>query len=263
LRRSEARAPVRISFAALGFAIFVIAWAIGTRGNKTSDLPTPYQSVVALFELAESGALWRHIIASVFRVGWGFGLGMAFGIPLGIALGRIPFVQWTVNPVVQALRPISAIAWLPIFTILTGSITWWEPSDVAAIGIIFLLTFLYICTATTIAVGSIERKYLRSAANFGIRGLQLIRRVIVPAALPQIVTALRLALGIAWIIIVAAEMLGVQSGLGYAINDSRNALRFDRLVATIIVIAVIGLLLDFVFARLEQAALARRGVTGR
>ena len=245
--------------AAVGFVIFVGLWELATHGNSVGDLPSPWMTLRGLGQVAAQGVLWQNIVASVFRVAWGFCLAAAVGIPLGIALGWYPRLRATLNPLVQSLRPISPIAWLPFAVIMFGGHA--LSSDLSAIFLLFLSAFFPIVTASTSATASLDLKYIRSARNFGINGLDLFRRVILPAALPQILTGLRLALGISWVVVVAAEMLGVETGLGYQVMDSRNALRMDYVAAAMLVIAVIGLLLDTGMARLESTVLSRRGLS--
>ncbi len=247
----------------LGFALFLVLWHLGRGLPLLQRVPSPLAAVQAIIETERRGILWKAIVASVYRVGWGFFLAAAIGIPLGVALGWYAALKAVVNPVIQALRPCSPIAWLPLAVLIFGRVRFTEPSDVEAIFIIFLASFFPIVTAATSAVASIELKYIRSAANFGVGGLALFRRVVLPAAMPQILTGLRLALGIAWVVVVAAEMLGVESGLGYQVLDSRNNLRYDLIIAAMIVIALIGLLLDTLMSAVERAVLARRGMIRR
>jgi NitT/TauT family transport system permease protein len=254
----------------LGIVAFLGLWELATFRNDVTDIPGPILSIRGLLELAGAGVLWRNVVASVFRVTWGFCLAAAVGIPLGVLMGWASGPRDSLNPLIQCLRPISPIAWIPFATVMFGGTFLYvgdalvvEASDAAAIFLIFLSSFFPIATATTSAVRSIEQKYLRSAQNFGINGQRLFRRVILPAALPQILTGLRLALGTAWVVIVAAEMLGVTSGLGYQVNDSRNNLRYDYVAAAMIVIGFTGLLLDLAISRIETNALARRGVARR
>ncbi|QDS85857.1 Bicarbonate transport system permease protein CmpB [Rosistilla ulvae] len=253
----------KILLGTLGIGIFLLIWHLATLGNSRTDVPGPWLAFNGLIELAGQGVLWRYVIASVFRVAWGFFLAAIVGIPLGLAIGWSLWIRELLNPLVQALRPISPIAWLPIAVLVFGGVQWWEPSDLAAIFLIFLASLFPIVTAATSSVGAIDEKYLRAAENFGVRGLPLLRLVILPAALPQILTGLRLAMGIAWVVVVAAEMLGVQSGLGFQINDSRNNLRYDFIVAAMLVISVIGMLLDTAMSRIERTSLARTGMARR
>lgn len=253
----------KISLGSLGIAMFLLVWHLVTLGNSRTDVPGPWLALNGLVELAGQGILWRYVIASVFRVAWGFFFAAIVGIPLGLAIGWSLWVRELLNPLVQALRPISPIAWLPIAVLVFGGVKWWEPSDLAAIFLIFLASLFPIVTAATSAVSAIDEKFLRAAENFGVRGLPLLRLVILPAAMPQILTGLRLAMGIAWVVVVAAEMLGVQSGLGFQINDSRNNLRYDFVVAAMLVISVIGMLLDAAMSRIERTSLARSGTAKR
>ncbi len=250
-----------------GWTLFILLWHWATYGNSTGDVPGPTLTWHGLTELAGAGILFKNIIASLFRVGWGFTIAMAVGIPLGIFCGWVAPVKAFVNPIVQCLRPISPIAWLPIAQLMFGGDQFLGgkemAGDRAAIFLIFLASFFPIVTATTSAVASIETKYVRSASNFGVTGLEFFRRVVVPAALPQILTGLRLALGIGWVVLVAAEMLGVQQGLGYQVLDARNAIRYDWVTAAMVVIGIIGILLDLMMSRFEAAALARRGIARR
>jgi len=255
---------------ALGLGGFLVAWQLATWGNGITDVPGPRLTFQGLVELATAGVLWKNIVASVFRVAWGFCLAAAVGIPLGMWMGWSRHGTLLLNPLIQTLRPISPIAWIPFAVVIFGGSDFYlrgrilfDASDSSAIFLIFLASFFPIVTATTSAVQSIEQKYLRSAANFGVRGVQLLRRVILPAALPQILTGLRLALGIAWVVIVAAEMLGVTSGLGFQVNDSRNNLRMDYVAAAMVVIGLVGLGLDLAMSSLESQALARRGMSRR
>ncbi len=253
----------KILLGLIGIGIFLLVWHLVTLGNGRTDVPGPWLTLTGLIELATGGLLWRYIIASVFRVMWGFTLAVVVGVPVGLAIGWSRWFRELVNPLVQGLRPISPIAWLPIAVLVFGGVTWWEPSDLSAIFLIFLASIFPIITAATSAVESIDVKYLRVATNFEVSGITVLFQVILPAAMPQILTGLRLALGIAWVVLVAAEMLGVQSGLGFQINDSRNNLRYDLVVAAMVVISIIGMFLDGVMARIENTALSRRGTAKR
>ena len=228
-------------------ALLVALWDLACRLAGSEIFPTPYQSWLAFLELIESQRLWGDVVASLFRVTWGFLLAALIGIPLGLVIGWSTRMFRAMNPIVQGLRPISPIAWIPI------AILWFGIGDGAGIFLIFLSSFFPITVGTTAAVRNISLVHQRSARNFGISGLELFRRVVLPAALPQIITSLRIALGVAWLVIVAAEMVGMDSGLGYLINDARNAgSRYDLVVATMILIGMIGIVLDFLIRRLER-----------
>jgi len=148
---------------------------------------------------------------------------------------------------VQVLRPISPIAWIPL------AILWFGVGDLSPIFLIFLSSVFPTTLQTAAGVHTIERQYLRAAANFGVSRYRLFFQVVIPAVLPQIIVGMRVSLGIAWLVVVAAEMIALHSGLGYLIIDSRNAgNRYDLVVAGMIVIGVTGLLLDTMMRRLER-----------
>jgi NitT/TauT family transport system permease protein len=176
------------------------------------------------------------------------------GIPLGLTLGWYPAANQVVNPTMQILRPISPIAWIPVAIIFFGV------GDNAAIFLIFLGAFFPIVVACINGVANVPSVYRRAGRNFGLTPPQLLGRVLFPAALPQILVGLRIALGIAWLVVVAAEMIAVDSGLGFLVIDSRNSgKRYDLVVAAILLIGAIGLILDVAFRRLETLRSVRWG----
>ena len=169
-------------------------------------------------------------------------------------LGWYPAADQVVNPVMQMLRPISPIAWIPVAIIFFGV------GDDAAIFLIFLGAFFPIVVACINGVSNVPSMYRRAGRNFGLTPAQLLTQVVFPAALPQIIVGLRIALGIAWLVVVAAEMIAVDSGLGYLVIDSRNSgKRYDLVVAAMLLIGVIGLVLDLCFRRLEKIKSVRWG----
>jgi len=180
------------------------------------------------------------------------------GVPVGLFLGWYGLALRAFNPIIQMLRPISPIAWIPL------AILWFGVSDAAPVFLIFLASVFPIMVSTVAAVQNMQPVYLRAAKNFGLTGSQLFRRVILPASLPQIITGLRIALGIAWLVLVAAEMIAVNSGLGYLIIDARNAgKRYDLVVAGMVMIGIIGLVLDLLMRRLETIDAVRWGYGNR
>jgi NitT/TauT family transport system permease protein len=233
---------------------FVILWHIGVKVSGSDIFPTPFQVVSAMAELVQNGVLIPYIVASLFRVSSGFLLALIVGVPLGLFLGWFGRAFFAFNPVIQVMRPISPIAWIPV------SILWFGVSDMAPIFLIFLASLFPIVTAATAAVQNIPLVYLRAARNFELKGLMLFQKIILPATLPQIITGVRLALGVAWLVVVAAEMIAVNSGLGYLIIDARNAgKRYDLVVAGMVLIGAIGLILDFLVRRLQTLDEVRWG----
>jgi NitT/TauT family transport system permease protein len=184
----------------------------------------------------------------------GFGTAAVLGIPLGLTLGWYPEANQVVNPVIQILRPISPIAWIPVAILFLGI------GDHAATSLIFLGAFFPIVVSCVDGVNNVPSVFRRAGRNFGLSPLQLLGRVVFPAALPQIIVGLRIAFGIAWLVVVAAEMVAVDSGLGYLIIDSRNSgKRYDLVMAAMLLIGIIGLALDFLFRGLERVKSVRWG----
>jgi NitT/TauT family transport system permease protein len=227
--------------------LLIAIWWFVVVYNDSAIFPTPWQVVTGAFELAQDGTLWEHIAASLFRVGAGFGLALLIAIPLGLWMGWVRGVFYMLNPLFQMLRPISPIAWIPI------AILWFGVGDVSPIFLIFISSVFPMIVQTASGVHTIDRRYLRAAANFGVSRSVLFGRVVIPAVLPEIIVGMRIGIGVAWLVVVAAEMIALRSGLGYLIMDSRNAgNRYDLVVASMIIIGMIGLLLDGITRLLER-----------
>jgi len=181
-------------------------------------------------------------------------MALVTAVPIGIALGLSTWAERAFNPFIQLLRPISPLGWIPI------AILWFGVGDLSAIFLIFLASFLPLAVASMHAVHNLDETNLRAGRNFGLGRLALVRRVILPAAMPQLLVAMRITLGIAWLVVVAAEMIAVNSGLGFLIVDARNAgNRYDLVIAGMLLIGLIGLLLDSGVRRLERIEMRRRG----
>jgi NitT/TauT family transport system permease protein len=228
-------------------ALLVAAWWGMVAASGSPIIPTPWQVTLGLVELARQGVLLQHVTASLYRVGVGYLLAVALAVPLGLTMGRVSGVFAAVNPVIQLLRPISPIAWIPL------AILWFGVGNMSPIFLIFLASFFPMVVYSAAGVHTIERQYMRASQNFGVSGLKLLRLVILPGALPQIIVGMRISIGVAWLVVVAAEMIALSAGLGFLIMDSRNAgNRYDLVVAGMVLIGVIGLLLDSVMRRLER-----------
>jgi len=235
-------------------ALLVLVWHVAVRWTHTDVFPSPAAVARGFVELARKGVLFRYSWDSLRRVAAGYGLALAIGIPAGILLGWRPGLARAVNPVIQFLRPISPLAWIPVAIVLLGV------TDTAAIFLIFLASLFPILVAASNGVRSVPAMYRDAGRNFGLKSGALLSRVVFPAALPEILAGLRIALGIAWIVVVAAEMIAVNSGLGYLVIDSRNAgKRYDLVVAAMISIGVIGLLLNLLVQRVSRLRAVRWG----
>jgi NitT/TauT family transport system permease protein len=242
-----------IIFPLITFLCILVIWELITRFSGWSHqvFPTPLMVLASMQELIGNGTLLKHAVASLFRVSIGFFLAVILGIPIGIILGRLRNCKLLFNPLVHFLRPISPLAWIPL------AMLWFGIGDLPAIFLIFLSSFFPLVVATSVAVESIKPTFFQIAANFNLNRYEIITKIIMPAITPEIITALRLTITIAWLVVVAAEMIAVQSGLGYMILDSRNALRMDYVMVGMIVIGIIGLLLDFIMrilANIESTA---------
>lgn len=228
-------------------ALLIATWWLIVIKSQSAIFPTPWQVVTGTLELAQDGSLWEHISSSLMRVGAGFLLAVLVAIPLGLWMGRVDFVYDTLNPVFQIMRPISPIAWIPL------AILWFGVGNASPVFLIFIASVFPLIVQTAAGVHTIEKRYLRAAENFGVSRYKLFTQVIIPAVLPEMIVGMRISLGVAWLVVVAAEMIALRSGLGYLIMDSRNAgNRYDLVIAGMIIIGIIGLLLDGLMRSLES-----------
>jgi NitT/TauT family transport system permease protein len=233
-------------------AVLLAAWWLAVFWTHSSIFPTPWQVLAGAFDLSRDGTLWIDIGASLMRVAVGFALAVIVAVPAGLWMGWVAGAFETLNPVFQILRPISPIAWIPI------AILWFGVGNASPIFLIFMSSVFPMVVQTTAGVHTIERRYLWAAENFGVSRATLFRRVVIPAVLPQIIVGMRIGLGVAWLVVVAAEMIALRSGLGYLIIDSRNAgNRYDLVIAGMAIIGLIGLSLDGLMRRLEGLKIVR------
>ena len=239
----------------VSIAILILIWQFlfSISSYNKALFPSPKMAFDALLEMIDNGRLFENIKTSMYRFAVGYSSSVIIAVLLGLILGRIPKVFQYVNPALQLLRPISPTAWMPFIVLLFGI------GDVPAIVIIFIAAFFPVLLSTVSAVGNIDPVYLKVSKNFGIKQPALTWKVIFPAVFPQIANGIHLALGTAWIFLVAGEMVGAQSGLGYQIIDARNNIRADILLATILVIGVIGILLDSILKLIEKAVMRSWG----
>ncbi len=235
-------------------ALLVAVWEIAVLRSETRIIPGPWAVALGIVELARNGLLVKYEVASLFRVTWGYLLAVVLAIPFGLFLGWHRRGEKAINPLLQILRPISALTWIPI------SILWFGVGDLAAIFLIFLASFLPLTVTAITSVKNVDMVHINAGRNFGLSQRQLVLRVIYPAVMPQLLVGLRIALGVAWLVVVAAEMIAVNSGLGFLIIDARNAgNRYDLVIAGMVLIGVTGLLLDTAMRKLEGLKALRWG----
>ena len=228
----------------IGMGLLIFLWWIGGRavaGNPnmyafSSFAPGPTLS--RLWTMITSGEVLDMAGPSLYRVGLGMGIAAVIGVPMGILVGRVQQVREITNIPFQFLRMISPLSWMPIAVMAFA--TW----DGAIIFLIMVAAVWPILFATAAGVRRIDPAWIKVARNLGASRTHMLTTVILPAVATDILTGIRLALGVAWVVLVPAEYLGVTSGLGYAINDARDTLEYDRLSATVVVIGVIGFALD-------------------
>jgi len=235
-------------------AVLLVVWQWAISRQAAPLLPGPLAVLQGLGELGQSGLLLKHVVASLFRVTWGFAAAALIAIPAGLAIGWYRRSEMALNPLIQIIRPISPLAWIPI------AILWFGVGDMSAIFLIFLASLMPLTLTAINAVQTIPNVYVNAARNFGLSHAALVYRVLYPAVIPRLIIGLRLTLGIAWLVVVAAEMIAVNSGLGFLIVDARNAgNRYDLVVAGMVMIGAIGLILDTGIRSLEGIKSLRWG----
>lgn len=234
---------------------FILVWQFAARLYPPEQFPAPSDVIRAILELAGLGTLWSHIAISLARFGSAYMLAVAVAIPLGLFLGRFIRCHKALDPLIQILRPVSPIAWFPL------AVLWFGIGNAPAVFIIFLAAFYPVLLSTISAVRGVPPVYLKVAGNFGASPFMTFVRVIVPAAFPGIMVGLHIAVGTGWIHLVAGEMLGAQSGLGFMIVDARNFLRTDQIMAGMLLVGLLGLAIYQGMKLLERIIGRRWGVS--
>jgi ABC-type nitrate/sulfonate/bicarbonate transport system permease component len=197
-------------------------------------LPGPWLVLGNVLDMAIRGQLWIHLAATLERVALGFGAGAVLGVGLGLAAGHLTPIRHIVEPLVELLRPIPPLAMLPMF------IVWVGIGEISKVGFITYATFFPIFLTTITGVRQIDPILLRAAQSLGARGVGLFTRVILPAALPDILTGLRLGVALAFFVIVISEFIGAEHGLGYLINDGRNFFLVPQMLGAAVVLGLLG-----------------------
>ncbi|CAI0878070.1 nitrate ABC transporter permease [Serratia quinivorans] len=231
--------------AALGFVLTLVVWQVAALNSK--GFPTPWatwQAALVLFADPfysagpnDQGIGW-NVLASLQRVATGFGLAALVGIPAGFLLGRFAFLANMLNPIISLLRPVSPLAWLPIGLLL------FQRAEPASTWTIFICSIWPMILNTAEGVTRIPQDYLNVARVLKLSEWTVMRKILFPAVLPYVLTGVRLSIGIAWLVIVAAEMLTGGVGIGFWIWNEWNNLNVENIIIAIIVIGVVGLLLE-------------------
>lgn len=235
-----------LQYPAIGITgLLLLWWFGGFMIENDPDLSAfaafaPAPTFSALVDLVASGEVWQPIGSSLYRILSGLVWGIGIGVPVGVTVGYFGLALKVTNVPFQFLRMISPLAWMPIAVLAFQS---W---DSAIIFLIVMATVWPIIFSTAHGVRRIDPNWFKVARNLGASGFQMLRRIILPAIMTDVMAGIRLAVGVAWVVLVPAEYLGVTSGLGYAINDARDTLSYDSLAAVVIVIGIIGYGLDTV-----------------
>jgi sulfonate transport system permease protein len=234
----------RFARPALGLLLplgLALVWELAVRLGYSNGrlVPPPSRIWQTLVELAASGELTRHMIATLSRVGAGFGLGVLAGTIFGAICGYWPLARRLLDPTLQALRAIPSIAWVPLFILWLGI---FETSKVALIAVgVFFPIYLGVIGA----ILSVDRKIVEVGRTFRLSGFAMIRRILLPAVLPAYVISLRSGLGLGWMFVVAAEFMGASEGLGYLLTDGQQLGKPAQILAAIIVFAILGKITDW------------------
>ena len=235
--------------------LLILVWWMAVVESETVIFPTPLQVVTATVDLVRDGTLWDHIGASLFRVGAGFLLAVVVGVPLGLLMGWIHGAFATLNPLVQILRPISPIAWIPL------AILWFGVGFTSTVFVIFFSGIWSIMFNTMTGVQTLSGQYTDVAKVYLASRSLYTRRILIPGSLPYIITGMRLTYGVGWRVIVGAEMISSITGLGFLIDDARWQLRPDIMICGMITIAMIGWVSEnWFFDWVEEKTLVRWGM---
>jgi NitT/TauT family transport system permease protein len=236
------------------FVVLIALWQLVTGSGLVSPifLPSPLRVLRALWELTVTGDLWRHMSASLVRIGYGWLLGTLFGVGVGLMIGLFTASRAVGLPLVAALFPIPKIALLPLLILWLGI---GEGSKVATIA---LSVFFPTVIATFTGVDSVPRNLIRMAQSFNVPLWRIVWQVLVPGALPGMLAGFRISIAAALLVLVAAEMIGAQYGIGAFLILTGNMMQTDRLMAGVVVVSVLGLAMSFVVSFVERRLLRWR-----
>jgi ABC-type nitrate/sulfonate/bicarbonate transport system permease component len=245
---------------ALALVAFLIVWAAVSYGNRSLQamnpilLPTPGEVVAVAVSLARDGSLERHLLVSSLRIAEGFGLAAVTALVLGVLVGLYTPARLAVEPVIEFVRPIPPLAFLPMFLV------WFGLGETSKVAFITYTTFFPMFVGITAGLLRVDIMLLRAAASLGATRLQLLRRVVLPAALPGIVVALRLGFGLAIFVIVGAEFMGADAGLGHLIMEGRVFFNPAQIVMGALLLGILGSLVNGLLLAAERRALRWRAL---
>ena len=241
----------------VGFVVFALVIALAEWGTRTGwisnlTLPRPSDVLETLVQLYTSGALWTHLVPSLTRLVVGALIGVSIGVSVGVSVGLFSYVRAGLVPVLAALFPIPKIALLPLFVI------WFGIDEGSKYALIAFGTFTPTAVATYSAVDNVDRALIRMGQSFGLTWWSIVRKIVLPGAMPGILSGLRISLAIAIILLVAAEMLGAQYGIGAYILEAGALYDLERLFAGVVILSVLGVITSYGIGMIERRLLAWR-----
>lgn len=243
-----------LAFTMGGFGILLFIWYLISKITE-GTLPGPYATLTVLWEMVKNPfydygpndkGIALQLISSLGKVFLGFALGSLVAIPVGIVMGANQFCKKLFYPIVQILKPVSPLAWFPI------GLAVFQSTGTATIFIIFITSLWSTLINTAFGVASIPIDHKNVAKAFGFSTWRYITKILLPYSLPHIITGLRLSISVAWLVIVAGEMLSGGMGIGFFVWDSWNALSLEKVISAILIIGLVGLLLDRIFTIIEK-----------
>lgn len=253
-----ARGLGRVAERGIGIVIFLVLWEALPRLGIVSDayLSPPSAVIASIAQLVDTGQLWKHMAASLQRSLWGLVLASFFGVVLGLLIGSSKRLAAIVDPVLQLFRQTSAFALFPVFILFLGI------GELSKVAIIFWASFWPVLLSTVSGVKQVDRLLVNSALSMGASQRFIFFKVVLPASLPSIFTGVRLAGAYSITALVAAEMIGAHSGLGFLTLNSQETFQIPTMYAGILLLAVLGLVLNYLLALLERRLLRwRRGLS--
>lgn len=262
---SQNSEPVKVQFkkntmVGLGLllpTILIIVWSWVTAANivPSYQLPSPFSVIDKIISLAEDGSLWSHLGITVYRVMIGSLIGTLVAVILGSIVGFYSKAERLFDPLIQAFKSIPSLAWVPLFILWMGI---GEPSKISLIAVgVFFPVYLNIVSG----ILSVDRKLIEVGKVYGLNHFELVRRIILPATFPSFFTGLRSGLGLGWMFVVAAELMGASQGLGYLLVIGQNSSSPNLIIASILLFASIGKLTDWIIKLFEHKVLSWRDNT--
>ena len=248
------RTSPRRAVSLLIFPVLLVLWEAGSRAGIISPLvlPAPSEAAGAFVDLVNSGNLPRHLLASLQRLSVGFTCGMLLGIAIGTAIGLFSVVRSALTPLIAAIFPIPKIALLPLFII------WFGIGEGSKIATILFGSFFPMAIATYNGIDGVDRTFIRMGQSFNVSRWDIVRKIVLPAALPAILSGMRIAASISIILLVSAEMIGAEYGIGAYVMLAGNLMATDQLIAGVAMLSVLGLVVSAFISFAERRLLSWR-----